>query len=1009
MKHYLSTRFLVYLLLFFASNALAQQADKKLIDGVSSDYYTKIIESLKEGANPLAKSEQGLTAFELALQMDNEVSLRLLLCNKTPSHHEAAALMQFGKRHFAYSLLPLVQNPRCNASLNDSLVMADQLRIEGGRGDYAAGRYEQALAKTKRSATLLERLLGAEAWLTLKAKNDYGIILLNTGHFDLAQYFLEQAFAGLKKHAPTGHPYLVANLASRSNLALDIGQYKRAKQMATEAVQMAVNILGADDPATMFAKGQLSKILYDLGDYVQAIALLTESVALRKKIQAWPQKTPYTTQQGRQLGRVERAYNPAALGLSLNNLGGFLMQVQAYPAAYTAFKEVVDLYQNFYSSPTHITLLGPVLNMAKVLEGMKQYQASEAQYLRALEIAQKHQGKQDIYLSRPLTEYASFLMLQGRFKEASPLLQQSIAIHQNVYPSYPNKYADIEAAYLLSRWQEGHPLDSTWVSKLVHTTALINESLRTTLLQMTPQDLQNWSRNNLRVMNDVWLTVLGSRSQTDEQAWAGYPYLLQWKGLVAERLRLVKAFQNVENTPLYREWSQTQTLLSRYHRFGTTALVSQPKLTNLAREVQAADSLFNRRAALERELVALLPEEDKADVLGIQAVHKVQAALKPEEVFIDLYYHWDYAQNQGGYKAIFVPWTGRPYLKDLGSLSLNGEWQKSDSLLVKEVEPLGTTDFQALQEKLWKPLTQALPEGTKHLVISPSGPLQHVPWSALSLDSPLTVSQVISARSLVWRRQRSKQLPSTPGKQQALILGGLDYGPPSSKHAATRSWAPLLYTRQEAKDLSNHLSKSHTIHWLKDKQATKTRILQILPQAEYVHIATHGEYHLPSLENPFMPSHETRLATRTAWKPAKEASFFVANPLLYNILALSNANKIEQAAQNELSADELLPLNLGKVKLVTISACESGAGKSTAYQGILGFRIALDATQAQLSLTSLWTVSDEYTQVFMRYFYTAYFVEKKAATLALKKAQAQMYATHPDPYFWASWILSGVE
>ncbi len=38
----------------------------------------------------------------------------------------------------------------------------------------------------------------------------------------------------------------------------------------------------------------------------------------------------------------------------------------------------------------------------------------------------------------------------------------------------------------------------------------------------------------------------------------------------------------------------------------------------------------------------------------------------------------------------------------------------------------------------------------------------------------------------------------------------------------------------------------------------------------------------------------------------------------------------------------------------------------------------------------------------MRYFYTAYFVEKKAATLALKQAQAQMYATHPDPYFWAS-------
>ena len=998
---YLNTRLLACLLLFFASNALAQQADKKLIDGVSSDYYTKIIESLKEGANPLVKGEQGLTAFELALQMDNEVSLRLLLCNKTPSRDEVAALMQFGKRHFAYTL-PLVQNPLCNPTLNDSLVIADQLRIEGGRGDYAAGRYEQALAKTKRSAAILERLLGAEAWLTLKAKNDYGATLLSTGHFDLAQSLLEEAFAGFKKHAPTGHPYLVANMVTRSNLALDTGQYQRAKQMATEAVQMGVNILGADDPATMFAKGQLSKILYDLGDYVQAIALLKESVTLRKKIQGWPQQTPYITQQGRQLGKVERAYNPIALGLSLNNIGVFLMQARVYPAAYDTFKEVVDLYQNFYQSPTHTTLLGPVMNTAKALEAMKQDQEAEAQYLRALEIAQKQQGKQGIYLSRPLTEYASFLMFQGRFKEASPLLQKSIAIHQNFYPSYPNKYADIEAAYLLSRWQEDHPPDSIWVSKLVHTTALINESLRMTLPQMTPQDLQNWSRYNLRVMNDVWLTVLGSRSQTDAQVWAGYSYLLQWKGLVAERLRLVKAFQQVENTPLYREWSKTQTLISRYHRFGATALVSQPKLMHSDREVQAADSLFSHRAALQRQLIALLPEEDKADVLEIQAVHKVQAALKPDEVFIDLYYHWDYAQNQWGYKAIFVPWAGSPYLKDLGPLSLNGEWQKSDSLLVKEVEPLGTTDFQALKDKLWKPLTEALPEGTKHLFISPSGPLQHIPWSALSLDSPLTVSQVVSARSLVWRRQRSEHRSRTDRKRQALILGGLDYGAPSSQHAAARNWAPLLYTRQEAKDVSKHLSKSHTIHWLKDKQATKTRMLRLLPQAEYVHIATHGEYHLPTLAPPSMPSHEANIATRTAWKPAQAASFFVANPLLYNILALSNANKLEKAAQNELSAEELLPLDLQKVKLLTISACESGAGKSTAYEGILGFRIALDATKTQLSLTSLWQVSDEYSQVFMRYFYTAYFVEKKAATLALKQAQAQMYATHPDPYFWAS-------
>jgi CHAT domain-containing protein len=54
---------------------------------------------------------------------------------------------------------------------------------------------------------------------------------------------------------------------------------------------------------------------------------------------------------------------------------------------------------------------------------------------------------------------------------------------------------------------------------------------------------------------------------------------------------------------------------------------------------------------------------------------------------------------------------------------------------------------------------------------------------------------------------------------------------------------------------------------------------------------------------------------------------------------------------------------------------------------------------------SLWEVSDEATAKLMNTFYQGWLFSGKSRQEAFKEAQRQVRAEHPEPFFWAAFVM----
>jgi CHAT domain-containing protein len=113
-----------------------------------------------------------------------------------------------------------------------------------------------------------------------------------------------------------------------------------------------------------------------------------------------------------------------------------------------------------------------------------------------------------------------------------------------------------------------------------------------------------------------------------------------------------------------------------------------------------------------------------------------------------------------------------------------------------------------------------------------------------------------------------------------------------------------------------------------------------------------------------------------------------------------------------LTAEEVASLQLHGVDWVVLSACESGVGKPTPGEGLLGLRRAFTIAGARTLITSLWKVSDDATRGWMRELYRSRAAGaptdeavRRASLAMLEARQREGNSTHP--FYWGGFIASG--
>jgi CHAT domain-containing protein len=151
---------------------------------------------------------------------------------------------------------------------------------------------------------------------------------------------------------------------------------------------------------------------------------------------------------------------------------------------------------------------------------------------------------------------------------------------------------------------------------------------------------------------------------------------------------------------------------------------------------------------------------------------------------------------------------------------------------------------------------------------------------------------------------------------------------------------------------------------LTGEQASREGFSQAAQNASVVHIATH-------------------------------ATFRRDNPMFSNF----------KLADGYVTALDLFSMQC-QTNLVVLSGCQSGLGQVAESDDLLGLIRGFLYAGARSLLTSLWSVSDEATVMLMKEFYKEWQTGATKAR-ALQKAMRTVRRAHPNPYYWAPFILVG--
>ncbi|MEG4307995.1 MULTISPECIES: tetratricopeptide repeat protein [unclassified Microcoleus] len=299
-------------------------------------------------------------------------------------------------------------------------------------------------------------------------------------------------------------------------------------------------------------------------------------------------------------------------------------------------------------------------------------------------------------------------------------------------------------------------------------------------------------------------------------------------------------------------------------------------------------------------------------------------------------------------------------------------------LAVRSRSSLGSTqpqpDLPTLHQLLIDPIQTLLPKDPNaHVIFIPQGSLFQVPFPALQdatgtyLIEKHTILTAPSIQVLDLTRQQRQKLGNQPanGRGNALVLGNPTMPQVSlSPGEPKQQLSPLPGAEAEARAIAPLLNTQAIL----GAQGTKAQIVQKMPQASIIHLATHG--------------------------------------LLDDVRGLGSAIAMAPSGSDDglLTAEEIFDMKL-QASLVVLSACNTGEGRITG-DGVIGLSRALISAGVPSVIVSLWAVPDAPTSELMQSFYQNLQNNPDKAQ-ALRQAMLTTMKTHPQPRNWAAFTLIG--
>ncbi|MBD2203458.1 CHAT domain-containing protein [Calothrix sp. FACHB-1219] len=278
--------------------------------------------------------------------------------------------------------------------------------------------------------------------------------------------------------------------------------------------------------------------------------------------------------------------------------------------------------------------------------------------------------------------------------------------------------------------------------------------------------------------------------------------------------------------------------------------------------------------------------------------------------------------------------------------------------------------FQKLHELLINPIADLLPKNpNERVTFIPQSSLFLVPFAALQDEQGKYLIEkhtILTAPAIQVLDLTHKQRQKVSGNQ-ALVMGNpIMPSVPPNVGAAPQQLPDLPGAETEAKEIAQIFNTKA----ITGKDATKAAFVQRLPQARFIHLATHG--------------------------------------LLDDFKGLGVPGAVALAPDGKdnglLTANEILDLKIN-AELVVLSACDTGQGKLTG-DGVIGLSRALISAGAPSVIVTLWSIPDSPSALLMGEFYRQ-LQKNPDKAWALRQAMLTTMKQHPNPSAWAAFTLIG--
>ena len=327
---------------------------------------------------------------------------------------------------------------------------------------------------------------------------------------------------------------------------------------------------------------------------------------------------------------------------------------------------------------------------------------------------------------------------------------------------------------------------------------------------------------------------------------------------------------------------------------------------------------------------------------------------------------------------------------------------------------------------IWKPILSQYSH-VENIYFSPDGIINRLPIEYSSVDGigemmdHYNLFRLSSTKEIVFQNQKAQ-------KANAILYGGLNYetqviestdNDSIKRNSLLRSinarggFDPLYSALDEVQEIDRLLRNNNISSTLfTDEKGTEESFKKLSGKdVNLIHLSTHGMYIGPDIVyQKKIKNNFNFLELITNEKDPVQEDIV----LTHSFLVMSGGNKLiyrkaigPQIDDDILTAFEISQLDLRKVDMVVLSACETGLGDINS-NGIYGLQRGFKKAGVNTILMSLDKVDDEATKLLMVEFYKN-LMDGKSKHQSLKEAQKYLRQVdngkYDKPEYWASFIL----